>query len=329
MSDEFEELMATSTAPNPVPFTLVGFEEVYGRRLADHTSLWVRFIGTRMNLERLDGITVAFDYPKALADLDRGYKTTFVNRPTTEFAQGVAMSPVVKRDGVIKTHIVLDARVFSSFVDHENEHWRMLYYQLAHECGHVHDHYFFDLAFPGVFLSPPNFKTGLSRYVFQIGHGCWSEYAASRLSADFVPEQVVHFEETFFTVLENIEQRTEAIEHAFKDDGDVIKLFNDLSSEYERLMRFASYLLGHLNGLGGQIDSAPKLKELLESGHWISEYIKALDTACDGVWAQYGEWKDVDDLSDIGSVVQLMVARHGVYANVGEGDGMYVHFVAP
>jgi hypothetical protein len=221
--DEFEEVMANSTAPNPVPFTLVGFEEGYARRLADYISLWVRYIGTRMNLERLDGITIAFDYPKALADLDRGYETTFVNKPTTEFAQGVAMSPVVKREGVIKTHIVLDAGVFSSFLDQKNENWRMLYYQLAHECGHVHDHYLFDLAFPGVFLSPPNFKTGLSRYVFEMGHSCWSEYVASRLSADFVPEQVVHFEETFFTVFENVEQRTDAIEDAFEADGDVIK----------------------------------------------------------------------------------------------------------
>ena len=325
----FEELMQTSTAPDPVPFVLIGFEREYADKLANHTAVWIKYIGTRLNLERLDGITIAFDYPKALADLDRGYETSFVNKPTTEFAQGVAMSPVVKRDGVIKTRIVLDAGVFNSFLDQDGENWRMLFYQLAHECGHVHDHYAFDEAFPGVFLAPPNFPDGLSRHVFQMGNGCWCEYAASRLSADFVPEQVVHFEETFFTVFKDINQRTAALTEKFEDDGDVIAFFNGLSQEYERLMRFASYLLGHLNGLGGDVATAPQFKELLESGHWIAGFIKALDEAFDDVWAQYGAWKDLDDFGDIGTVVQLLVARHGLHASVGEGGGMYVSFVAP
>src|ERR1700694_1707268 len=88
--------------------------------------------GVPVNLEGLDGVTIAFDYPKALAELDRGYETTFVLKPSSEFAQGVAMAPAVKRDGVIKTHIAFDGNVFIHFMNTEDEYWDWMHYQLAH-----------------------------------------------------------------------------------------------------------------------------------------------------------------------------------------------------
>jgi hypothetical protein len=120
----FEEIMKTSTAPDPVPFNLIGFAtEEQARALANMTATFVKYIGTKMNLEGLDGITIAYDYNKALVDLDRGYETSFVLTPSTEFVQGVAMSPAVIRDEKIKTHIVFSFG-FTAFVDTESAEWR-------------------------------------------------------------------------------------------------------------------------------------------------------------------------------------------------------------
>lgn len=66
-------------------------------------------------------MTVAFDYDEALAELDRGYETTYQLTATKGVAIGVAMAPTVIRDGVIKTHLVLNANYALSILEEPGE----------------------------------------------------------------------------------------------------------------------------------------------------------------------------------------------------------------
>jgi hypothetical protein len=319
-SQSLDEVLKTTTAPD-VSFKLCGFaDEEVAKMLAHTTLLWVKVVGTKLNLAALDGITIAFDYPKALQELDRGYVSSKINAPTTELAQGIAMAPVVIRDGAIKTHLVLDANVFTQLLDKEGENWPMVFYQLAHECGHVHDHSVFDAAFPNVLLKPPHYKTLLEEYQVLMAYGCCAEYSASRLSAGYWPEQASYFETTFFNVLEGLEERTKLIIDEFKNDNDGLKLFNRLSEEYERMLKFTSYLLGHINGLGGAVEPVPKFKEFMESGHWLAEYITELDKSFDKYWEKYGAWTNFEEFCEIGVIVQLLVGLHGAKPHL-EDDG--------
>jgi hypothetical protein len=320
----FEEMTAGSTAPERLNFSLKGFaSEDKAKELANWMFNFVKVIGTKFNLEGLDGITIAFDYPKALAELDRGYETTFVLKPSGEFAQGVAMAPAVRRDGVIKTHIVFDANVFTRFLDTEDEYWNWLYYQLAHECGHVHDRRAFDLAIPNMILTKHDFGNELNKIHWELGEGCWSEYAASRLSADYYPGQVAHYEETFMATLEGLDDRADAIMDKFADDQQGIECFWALCKEFELILKFASYLLGHLNGIGGDIETAPKFKEFLQSDHWLSYRIIELDKSFDALWENYGKWKDIQEFNVLGLQVLDAVAKHKVYATMLD-DQMFV-----
>ena len=75
MSEELEpsieELLSKSTAPENLSFNLRGFaDEEAAKKLADITGTWIKFIGTKLKLEDLDAVTIAFDYKEALADLD-------------------------------------------------------------------------------------------------------------------------------------------------------------------------------------------------------------------------------------------------------------------
>jgi hypothetical protein len=321
---DYEEMIKNTTAPPSLNFSLSGFQtEEQAKELANWTFGFIKLIGAKLNLEALDGVTIAFDYKKALAELDRGYETNYVLTPSSEFALGAAMAPAVKRDGVVKTRIVFDARVFIRFMDTNDECWPWMYYQLAHECGHAHDRRAFDLAIPNVLLTQHNFGDELNKTRFELGDGCWSEYAASRLSAEYCPGQVVHFEETFMATLEGMDERTAAIMDKFASDSQGIECFRSLCEEYERILRFASYLLGHLNGTGGEIDTAPKFKEFLHSDHWLSHYIIELDSTFDELWEKYGKWTSIDDFAGLGTLVLMLVAKHGVQTSV-QGEQMFV-----
>ena len=66
-----------------------------------------------LSLAGIDGVTIAYDYDSALAELDRGFGASRPSsRTSDEFAIGVAMCPLVKRDGKVLSHIVLSAARF-------------------------------------------------------------------------------------------------------------------------------------------------------------------------------------------------------------------------
>ncbi|WP_143275362.1 hypothetical protein [Bradyrhizobium canariense] len=132
--------------------TLGGFESPEAaRKFADTLHLYLQVLGQYLNLERLDAVSVAYDYAGALASVDRGIEGTTPLTATAEtYGQGVAMTPAVLRDGVVKAHMVYDATILRGIEGVEFN--RELLYLIAHECGHVHDLKARDEAFPNVLM---------------------------------------------------------------------------------------------------------------------------------------------------------------------------------
>jgi hypothetical protein len=107
----------------------------------------------------------------------------------------------------------------------------------------------------------------------------------------------------------------------FADDKRGVDCFWALCREYETLLKFASYFLGHINGTGGDPDTAPKFKEFLQSSHWLSYSIIGLDK--DKLWANYGKWAGLEEFDPLGEAVLDAVSRHNVFANIVE-DKMFI-----
>ena len=92
------------TVPSNYPVAVHGFETTeHAERFAKVIGQMVNFLSCYIVLDRLDGITVAHDYDKALAQLDRGYKSEkTLKRTLSDSTFGVAMAPAVLRDGIVK-----------------------------------------------------------------------------------------------------------------------------------------------------------------------------------------------------------------------------------
>jgi hypothetical protein len=71
--------LPSPTAPERLQISLKGFADESGARAFGETlGTFARVISRYIDLSNLDGITVAFDYPAALAELDRGYENSIV-----------------------------------------------------------------------------------------------------------------------------------------------------------------------------------------------------------------------------------------------------------
>jgi hypothetical protein len=319
-------MQETEDRPPTVPLyrvTLRGFEsEEAAHRFAGILREYVSAISKYLDLERLDGITVAYDYETALAELDRGYETSHRLSPTSEFGRGVAMTPPVIRDGIIKSHIVFDANMVRLIEQQDHELWPDILYTIAHECAHVHDLKFRDEVLPGIILQKRHTDVG-EAFFWQIADGCWDEYAASRLSAPFGERQAAKYAETFVTVLKEVRARANSRIREYRIHGNVDRVFEEVTREYAQLMKFASYLIGDLSGRDEGMEAVPDAKAALD-GHWFEPYFWRMVDAFDDLWERYGQWESLSEFEMVGNIGRDVIADGGLLTTYRSSGELYI-----
>jgi hypothetical protein len=316
------ELRAT-TVP-AYSMSLSGWDEETCRKVGDILSSIVRALSRYIDMERLAGITVAADYPAALAGLDRGYETSHVLTPTTELGIGIAMTPAVVRDGVIKSHIVFNAALLWPLLEgQEHELWPQTFYTISHECAHVEVTKVFDEAFPGVLLQH-RFGDIDESFRWQVIKACWDEYAACRISAPFeAPDTLAGLEETFVLALNTTRLSANAHIRDYRLHGDIDRVWAEVAGRYGDIMKFASYLLGHVHGRAEDKNLPSRSQEQLKD-HWFAPYFARLETALEAIWTDYGQWTDQGAFQRIGDILHDVVREGGLIVDRVPEGGYYV-----
>lgn len=304
-------LARPTTMPDPCPVCVKGFPEEQGKRLGNLIVSAVNLFGRVLDLERLDGITVAADYPAALRELDRGFAQMQPLTPTTENAIGIAMTPPVLRDGVIKSHIVFNVGVVLQLDENgPDEERQVAFYIVGHECAHVQLLKALDQCFPGHFLKH-RYKDFEESFLWETSNACWDEYAACRLSAPFGERQLGWYEDTFLTALQNARERGNAAIRTFRLHKDVRRLTAEIVPVYSQVLTFASYVLGHLAGIGADLSAVPRAQAALR-GHWFEPHFTALAAALEKIWSRYGDWAGLEEFTTIGAIAKDVLRERGV-----------------
>jgi hypothetical protein len=217
------------SAPESIPFSMRAFASAEdANRLANRLASYVRLISRCMDLSQLDGVTVAYDYDAALAELDRGVEgLRMLTRSNDDQLIGVGMAPAVVRDGIVKVHVVLNGPYVEGIeaddAEEPSEAFSTALYLLAHECAHVQVTTDKDHAFPGTILQRR--ISGYEEAIFiQINEACWEEYAACRLSAVFGLDQLQYYEEGLRGVLGVAREQAALAREAFWNHRDLMYL---------------------------------------------------------------------------------------------------------
>lgn len=280
--------------------------ESFGRIVAGY----VAYLGQHIDLSALDGVTIAGNYPQALAALDRGYETRTTLTASSDFAQGIAMTPAVLRDGMIKCHMVFNAAVLLPLEDTARAECSQAVYTLAHECAHVEVTKVFNACFPGVLLQPivGDFWDGLRWRVIE---ACWNEYAASWLSAPFGHDPTCDYEETFLHVLRQAGEAAELAIQAYRYHADHGRIADEVYGIYGDLLKYAAYQMGNLAGHGRKLIDLPQSCAAL-SGHWFAPFHERLAVALDELLRGYGAWESKAVFEAIGDIADELVASRGL-----------------
>lgn len=314
-----------STAPDHFTIHARGAfpSEDDARRLATLVGQAVREFGRVFDLSSLDGVTVAEDYANALAELDRGYASSYTLTPSTGSTVGVAMTPSVLRDGVLKSHILFSANHAWGLLDANSPNYQFALHMIAHECAHVEITSKFESAIPGVLLRP-RFGSIRDQAREDVMFGCWEEYAATNLSARYGEDPTQGYEDNLLLHMGTARQQANDAIKAYRIDGDLDKVYSAVCKAYGNLLKYAAYYLGNLDGHGLALSQRQSVESAL-SEHWFEPYFHRLDDACRDIAAQYGTWTDQSLFEVIGDILEDLVEEGGIQCTPRPDGGVYMN----
>ncbi|RQP21860.1 BTB/POZ domain-containing protein [Piscinibacter terrae] len=314
------------TAPEGYNICLRAFDsEERARSVGDTIAFVIREVSRVLDLSRLDGVTVAYDYAEALRDLDRGFTgNTGELKASDNEVVGIAITTSVLRDGIAKSHIVLHAAYVEQLTDPKNEFFSAAIHTVAHECAHVEVNHRFDDAFPGM-VGRERFPTLRAHLRWQTILSCWDEFAATLLSAGFGDPATRGYETNFLRALSESRQKADAHIVSFARHGNVRQALDAVHDVYSNLLKFAAYHLGNMRGCELTLADFPETTEALAK-HWFAPYWKRLSDACERILANYGKWPSPSSFELIGELLEEVMAEGGVQLQDNPDGGLHVRF---
>jgi len=279
------------SAPERIHVSLRNFsDKAAAERFGGVIAGCVREISRYVDLERLDGITVAYDYDDALAQLDRGFTPSRQRtRTNDERLIGVAMAVPVMRSGIVKSHPVFFAPSVIPLENKDDDAFRQALYLVAHECGHVEDLKHRDTCFPGTLLQK-TFTDYEEALLEQVVGAIWEEYAACRVSALFHAEQLQVYEESFVSVVAGARERSNVLIQAYRIHGDIDRVLQEAGHELLEPLRMAAYLAGHMDGIDVSEKDVPAAMACLASSPYAG-CVPDLQEALREIWSKRGQWR--------------------------------------
>lgn len=312
------------TIPESLCINLQGFsEESDARKFGNLLAAKIQAISRFIDLERIDGVTVAFDYDQALINLDRGFSPSRpLTRSSNTHTLGVAMAAPVLREGVVKGHLLFYAPCIIQLELGSGEEYYEALYTVAHECGHIEDLKFRDECFPKTILQK-KVTDQKAALLHQTADLLWEEYAACITSAIFRPEQSDIYEEAFILALTNAREIANGAIREYRIHSDTELVLNEAGNALCEPLRMMAYLLGHLDGIGKNLESLPNVRALLENSEY-SPFIDRLSLCLRKMRSEKKLWKSMRVYSPLCKIVDDIYCHGGLVLNELPDGNIYV-----
>jgi hypothetical protein len=245
-------------------------------------------------LDRLDGITFADDYPAALLSLDRGDQR--ISPPETRqdsVAFGIAQCPIIIRNGVIKSHVVVLGNIGRMLVGDGDTNRRWAASVLADQLAQAGVTQIVDETLPGVLLNLE--CRDLEGDLHACTYPAWNSYFAARASAGFEAARLAETQGVLLLALRDAFAEVPKARLAYRLHGNLRQLLDIALSKIRFVLEYAANVLGYADGTDREpMEGAEELRAELECREllaWYYDYGRDLAY----LWDRRGEWKSYDE----------------------------------
>lgn len=264
-----------------------------------------------MDLNLLDGVTIDSNYQRGLDSVDLGWETAMAKTVTsTEDIVGIAKCLKVKRDDRIMGHVVISGSLLVPLTEPDSTNFDRTLNIFVHELAHVATLGWFQSHSPGVNLEP--YKFGWMKGQLQdAAHTIWEEYAACRLCRGIGGGDV---EINYVSIVESSAgsgfpgARSRIKE--YRDHGDTSRVYVEIIECVVNPMKYAAYLLGHIDGAEGD----EEIDQLCPAwaGSEFRKFGVPLLNALRSAWESRLEWDGMSGVDEIADVILEAFGRLGV-----------------
>lgn len=266
------------------------------------SSAVVRFA---LELESLEGITIFGDYQRGVSEFETGFENNDGLSASNEGAVGVGMTPLVLRDGVLRSHVLLPRQVAEKACTQDaSGHARKARYTVVHELAHCDDHKKLADRFAAELMD-----NSARRNVLDIGcRATWSEYYVCRTVAKECPEMLADMEEVIVRTLQGFEVESKIAKH-YAAQGDKQEAQRHAVSAGFNLFIVLARLLGHLDGLGLLFKDGCKIAPAYLSKMVQDADVEQLCAALNKLWNERGRWKALSDIRAVWSPLATILNK--------------------
>lgn len=276
-----------------------------------------------MDLARLDGITVGFDFDIAVQSVDLGFDSEHAKTYTNDgdFICVAKALNVIRKDRIF-SHVVYNANLISAISDANHPDYLHAAHIIAHELGHVAELKWRDEAMPGVILKyrSPDWVNGL---LLQVAVIVWEEYAACRLTARWsdAEKQAEQYAASFELAAGGATPRSNAAIRRYREHADVGKLLTEAGKDLAPAVKALGYLLGHLDGC-----DFPMEIETRCPGHISTIYfglVPRFHEALRDIWDARDHWQGMEIFDALKGLMAEVFRAAGIDL-IEHAEGYYV-----
>lgn len=306
--------LPAQTVPESFQVQVCGFEDnERAERMSYIVGQTVAALSRNIDLSRLAGVTIATDFDAALLELDRGFDAAPLVRTRDEVAEGRAMAVLVKRQGVNKWHIVLDA-VFVTPLEElsESAEKERALWLLAHECAHVQILAHFDDKFPDRYGQP--WKTDEEGIFLRAAQEIWDEYAANCLAGPLCTEYCQRCtEDVLIGYLRNTQTNFHEKREQFYQHKDREKFFRDARQIIMGPLKGLAYFLGNMDGTSLGWEVFPDARNSLDGDPFLKKFADPIHDELKTLELTYFEWKSLDVFAPLIKILSDIYEEMGIH----------------
>ncbi|MYG00374.1 DUF4238 domain-containing protein [Candidatus Poribacteria bacterium] len=247
-------------------------------------------------LDRLDGITIAGDYPAALQEIERGFENTqSVEAMSCDVGVGIAKMVTVLRCGKVKGHVVISGGIGQALTGEDGDQRNFGLYVVVKQFVLVAMIEFIEAALPGTFLSQIDGE--LDGWLYGQIDGALNAYVAARIAAGFGDVETI-FEtksELLADSLEHMQNTVLKEKLAYRRHRNIDRLSEIALPCVRQVLIFAADLLGHCGNPESrspqESDNLLRVLEQVGLKNWLEIYRNDLEQ----FYRKLGRWNSFDE----------------------------------
>jgi len=258
--------------------------------------------GVRLDL--LDGITIFADYQQGVSQFETGFEDGALSASEGSIV-GVGMTPLVLREGNLRSHILLPRKVAQDAKMQDlSEKARKARYMILHELAHCDDHQNLAIKFRAELL-----EIRARQNVLDVGcRATWSEYYVCRTVAREYPEMLRDMEESAVRALGSFEAESKIAAH-YGSIGDREEGQRHAFGAGFNLFIVFARLLGHLDGLGISFKEACRIAPAYLSNLVQISDVEHLHKMLDELWTRRGDWTALNEVRKLLTPLSAILNR--------------------